>query len=156
MRKSQQKPWLNKDGRNKSDAELKRITPNWKPGVWEDYLTTLEVRRKEDCVLPAAEMDTFSTDQHISTMLSVASEQSLPLLKVVINACIRELAPRQRDVVIRHYWDGKTIAEIATSMGVSKQSVRKTMKTALAKIKMNLASGSFRKRVMAAKEMLAS
>ena len=156
MRNSQQKPWLNEDGRNKTDAELKKITPNWKPGVWEEYLTTLEVRRKEDSILPPSEMDTFSTEQHISLMFSMASEQSYPLLKVVINACTHELTPRQRDVVIRHYWNDETIAEIAASMGVSKQSVHKTMQTALSKIKTNLTSGSFQRRIIAVKEMLAS
>ena len=157
MRNSQVKPWQNKDGSVKSDAELREAGQQWPSGVWEKYLATLEVgRRKEDAVLPPSEMDSFSTEQHISLAFSMASKQSFPLLKVMLNACIRELTPRQRDVVIRHYWDDKTITEIAASMGVSRQSICKTMKTAQAKIKTNLTSGSFRRQVMAAKEMLAS
>ena len=52
----------------------------------------------------------------------MARKQSYPLLKVMLDACIRELTPKQRDVIIRHYWDDKTVAEIAASTGVSKQA----------------------------------
>ena len=157
MHKSQVKPWLNEDGSVKSDAEIRKAGEQWPPSVWEAYLTTLEVRRRKgDVILPHIKMASFSTEQHISTVFSMANKQNLPLLKVMLNACIRELTPRQRDVIIRHYWDGKTITEIAASMRVSKQSVSKTMKTALAKIKTNFTSGSFRRQAMAAREMLAS
>ena len=55
MRKSQLKPWLNKDGNIKSDAELRKAGQNWLPSVWEEYLATIEVRRKEDIILPPCE-----------------------------------------------------------------------------------------------------
>ncbi len=156
MNNSQLKPWLNEDGSIKSDAKIRKEGQQWPPSVWEAYLSTLEVGRREEDVLSPAEMDTFSTEQHISVAFSMARKQSYPLLKVMLDACIRELTPKQRDVVIRYYWDSKTVAEIAASMGVSKQAVRKTMKIALAKIKTNFTSSSFRRQVMAAKQMLAS
>ena len=157
MKKSQLKPWLNEDGNVKSDVELQEAGHNWPPSVWENYLATLEVgRRREDAVLSPSEIDGFSTMQHLSLAFSMASKQSYPLLETMLNACIHDLTPRQRDVVIRHYWDGETIAEIAASIGVSKQAVSKTMKTALAKIKTSLTDGSFRRQVMAVREMLAS
>ena len=93
MRKSQLKPWINKDGSVKSDAELRKVGQQWPPSVWEAYLATLEVRREEDYVLPPFAMDNFSTEQHISLAFSMASNQSYPLLKVMLNACIRELTP---------------------------------------------------------------
>ena len=74
MRNSQVKPWQNKDGSVKSDAELREAGQQWPSGVWEKYLATLEVgRRKEDAVLPPSEMDSFSTEQHISLAFSMAS-----------------------------------------------------------------------------------
>ena len=157
MHNSQQKPWLNDDGSVKSDAEIRKAGKNWPSSVWEAYLATLEVgRRRKDAVLSPSEMDNFSTEQNIGLAFSMARKQSYPLLKVMMDACIRELTIKQRDVIIRLYWDGKTVAEIAANKGISKQAVHKTMKTALAKIKTNFTSSSFRRRVMAVKEMLAS
>lgn len=157
MHNSQLKPWLNDDGSVKSDAEIRKVGQNWPSSVWEAYLATLEVgRRRKDAILSPSEMDNFSTEQNIGLAFSMARKRNHPLLKVMLDACIRELTPKQRDVIIRLYWDGKTVAEIAASMGISKQAARKTMKTALAKIKTNFTSGSFRRQVMAAKEMLAS
>ena len=156
MHNSQQKPWLNDDGSIKSDVEMRAAGKNWPSSVWEAYLATLEVeRRRKDAVLSPSEMDNFSTEQNIGLAFSMARERH-PLLKVMMDACIRDLTSKQRDVIIRRYWDDKTVAEIAASKGISKQAVHKTMKTALAKIKTNFTSSSFRRRVMAMRAMLAS
>ena len=89
-------------------------------------------------------------------LFSMASAKKYHLLKFALNASIHTLLPRQREVIVSHYWGGRTITEIAASTGVSRQSICKTMRTALSKIKTNLTSGSFRRQVMATKEMLAS
>lgn len=157
MIKSQMKPWLNEDGRVKSEAELKEVCQQWRPSVWEAYLATVEVRRrKEEAILPPAALDSFSTARHLSCAFSGAEEESHPFLKVALNACLCELTPRQRSVVIDRYWQGKTITAIAASTGVSKQAVSQTIKTALARIRTSLTDGSFQRRLMVAKEMLAS
>ena len=42
--------------------------------MWEEYLSTLEVRREEDYVLPPSAMDTFSRLPHENAfLLSVVS-----------------------------------------------------------------------------------
>ena len=149
MKKSQLKPWLNEDGSVKSDAEIRKAGQQWPPSVWQKYLATLEVeRRKEDSVLPPYEMDMFSAEERISLVFSMAEEESYPLFKVVLNACIRELTPRQRNVIIGRYWKGKTITEIAASTGVSKQAVSKTMQKAMKNLKANLTDISFQRRVI--------
>lgn len=156
MSNSQQKPWLNDDGSIKSDAELREAGQNWPQSVWREYLATLEVGRREEYVLSSSEMDTFSAEGCAGLLFSMASEERHHLLKVALNACILELTPRQRDIVIARYWKGKTITEIASATGTSKQSVSKTMKKALSEIKMHLTSGAIRKRVQIAQGLLAS
>lgn len=157
MIKSQLKPWLNEAGRVKAAAELKEVCQQWRPSVWEAYLATVEVKRgKEEVILSPSALDSFSTAQHLGSAFSGAEVESYPFLKVALNACLRELTPRQRSVVIDRYWRGKTITAIASSTGVSKQAVSKTIKTSLAKIRTSLTDGSFHRRIMADKEMLAS
>ena len=146
MKKLRVKPWLNKDGSVKNDAELREALQQCPPSVWREYLATCEVRRQEDVVLPPAEIDEFSAEECAEMLFSMAVEEKHHLLKLSINASIRGLAPRQREVIVGHFWDGKTVAEMAASMGVSQQSVRKTMKTALLKLKASLTSGALRKR----------
>ena len=156
MRKSQLKPWLNKDGSVKSDAELRKVGQQWPPSVWEAYLATLEVGRRKEDVLSPAEMDTFSAEKCAGVLFSMASKKKYPLLKFALNASICMLSPRQKEVIVSHYWGGKTVAEIAASMGISQQSVRKTMKTALSKLRACLTSGSMLKQIMIIKKMTAS
>lgn len=156
MRKSQLKPWLNKDGSVKGDSELQEISHNWRPDVWREYLSSFEVRKREDVVLPPAEINEFSAEECADMLFSIAVEEKHHLLKLSVDACIRGLAPRQREVIVSHFWNGKTVTEMADSMGVSQQSVRKTMKTALLKLKTSLTSGKLRKRIVLAQKLLAS
>ncbi|MDE3270099.1 MAG: sigma-70 family RNA polymerase sigma factor [Pseudomonadota bacterium] len=156
MRNSQVKPWLNEDGSVKSDAELRKAGQEWSPSVWRQYLATLTVGRREEYVLSSHRVDTFSAEECAGLLFSMANEERHHLLKVALNACILALTPRQREVVTSHYWDGKTIAEIASNIGISKQSVSKTMKKALSEIKTHLTSGAIRKRVQIAQGLLAS
>ena len=85
---------------------------------------------QEDVVLPPTEIDEFPKEEGIGMLFSMASAKKYRLLKFALNASIHTLSPRQREVIVSHYWGGRTVAEIAASMGVTEQSVRKTMKTA--------------------------
>ena len=156
MRKSQLKPWLNEDGSVKSDAKIRKAGQQWPPGVWEAYLSTLEVGRREEVVLSPAEMDTFSSEEYAGMLLSMSSKKKFRLLKFALKASIHTLSPRQREVIVSHYWGGKTVAEIAVSMGISEQSVRKNIRTSLSKLRACLTSSSLMKQVMHVKKMMAA
>ena len=156
MHNSQQKPWLNDDGSTKSVEELKEVCSNWGKSVWEKYLSTFEVKQKENTVLSPSIIESFSADECAGLLFSLAREEKHLFLKVALNVCIRELSPRQREIILGYYWDGKTINAMAASMGISTQAVYKAMRIALAKLKASLTSGSMQKRMMAAREILAS
>ena len=156
MKKSQLKPWLNDDGSVKSDAEIRKAGQQWPSSVWEAYLSTLEVRREEKVVLPSIEMDEFSKEEGIGMLFSMASAEKYPRLKFALNASIHTLSPRQREIIVSHYWGGKTVAEIAVSMGVTEQSVRKVMKIALLKLRACLTNSSLMKQAMQVKKMIAA
>ena len=156
MHKSQLKPWLNEDGCVKSDAELRKALQQWPPSVWREYLTTVEVGRKEELTPNPSTLNDVSMEECVDVLFSMAGEERHHLLKTSLNACIRKLPSRQREIIISRFWDRKTVTEIATSMGISQQSVRKTMKTALSKLKISLTSGSLQKRIIIAQKLLAS
>lgn len=120
--------------------------------MWKAYLSTLEVGRREEDILSPAEMDTFSAEECAVVLFSMASKKKYPLLKFALKASICMLSPRQKEVIVSHYWKGKTITEIAASMGLSKQAVFKTMKAALSKLKENLINGALQKRVVVVRE----
>ena len=94
MNKSQLKPWLNEDGSVKSDAELREAIPQWPSSVWREYLSTLEVGRREEHILSPAEMDAFSSEECADLLFAMAVEEKHHLLKVSLNACISKLAPQ--------------------------------------------------------------
>ena len=155
MHNSQQKPWLNNDGSTKSVEELKEVCSNWGESVWEKYLSTFDVKQKENSVLSPSIIESFSANECAGLLFSLASEEKNICLKVALNICIRELSPRQREIILGYYWDGKTVNAMAASMGISTQAVYKAMRVALAKLKASLTSGSMQKRMMAAREILA-
>ncbi len=156
MRQSQLQPWLNEDGSLKSDAELRQVGQQWPPRVWEAYLATLEVGRREEDVLPPAKMDAFSTEKYAGMLFSMANHKKYRLLKFALNASISTLSPRQKEIIVSHYWGDKTVAELALSLGVTEQSVRKTIKTALAKLRVCLTNAPLLKQIMLVRKMLAS
>ena len=154
MKKSQLKPWLNGDGSVKSDAELRKEGRQWPPSVWEDYLATLEVRRKEDIVLPPSVMDKFSSQKHIRALFAMTDDH--PLLKLVLNTCVHKLTPKQRRVIVSRYWHGKSITEIAKEVGISKQAVSKTTHKALTNLKASMTDASFVRQVVLVNKTLAA
>ena len=153
MKNVQERPWLNDDGSIKSTEEIKRICQSWTPQIWNEYLGTLEVAQKEDYTLSPSIMETFSPQESVELMFSMASEEQYPFLKVALKACIEELSPKQREIIRQYYWEQKTIVQIAENLGTSKQAVSKRMKTALSNLKEKLESGLVQRKVMAAKDM---
>ena len=69
------KPWLNEDGSSKSDTELRVVSRNWHPDVWDEYLSLFDVQRQESVVLPPVEIDKFSSEEAVQ--LSDEIDESL-------------------------------------------------------------------------------
>lgn len=154
MHKSQVKPWLNEDGSFKSEAEFRRIAHFLRPGVWNEYLAALVESEREDHPLSPLMIDTFPTEECAKLLFTVAGEEKYSCFKIALKSCVRELPPRQRDIISARYESNKTITEIAADMEISRQAVFKSMKIALSKLKESLTSGTIQRRVIAVKELL--
>lgn len=51
-----------------------------------------------------------------------------------LQAAVRALAPRQREVLVLRYWSDLTEAEISTALGISKGAVKSTASRAIAQL----------------------
>lgn len=58
------------------------------------------------------------------------SRQILKAKKIIKTAIAKDLTPLQRDMVIEHYFKGRTMTEIACSRGINKASVSKVLSRA--------------------------
>jgi RNA polymerase sigma-70 factor (sigma-E family) len=56
-------------------------------------------------------------------------------------AALRDLPPRQRAVVVLHYWEDLTDTQIAAAIGCSPGTVRSQLSRALARLRANLGEG---------------
>ena len=154
MSNSQLKPWLNEDGSFKSGDEFRRIAHFLRPGVWNEYLAALAESEREDHDLSPLMVDTFTAEECAKLLFAVAAEEKYSCFKIALKSCVRELPPRQRNVIAARYEGDKTIAEIAADMGISRQAVFKSLKIAMSKLKDSLTSGTIQRRVIALKELL--
>ncbi|MEZ4743985.1 MAG: sigma factor-like helix-turn-helix DNA-binding protein [Bdellovibrionota bacterium] len=150
------KPWLNDNGELKSDEQIKRECQSWKPSDWDNYLSELESPQREVTFSKESSLEGFSAEECAGLIFSMASEEKFPFMKIAVKASLNNLTPKQRNIVHSYYWEGKTVVEIAQFMKISKQAVSKTLKAALHKLKLDLMNGLLKKRIQAAKEILAS
>ena len=70
--------------------------------------------------------------QAFQQMTAAATDQDVrqKMLRLLTRVVARELTPRQRQMVERYYFDGRTILSIANELGVNKSTVSRGLKAA--------------------------
>ncbi len=132
------KPWLNSDGKTKSDEELKQISKNWTPSEWEEYLTSLEKRRREPLLHIPSDINEAIEDY----VIFMFSEQSrFPHLLEAFDLAMETLTPREHQILRKKYWEGMSEYLIAHELKLSRSSVQTLKSRGLNKIKKILQSG---------------
>ena len=123
------------DIKNISDKELKKLSRNWTPEEWENYLReNVDVSLKETQVSTkrynkACESMTESIFENIGSQ-----EESKRSLKDKIRPAMKLLSSRERQVVRYLFWHNKTREETAKALGIGLGNIHNLRKRALEKI----------------------
>lgn len=136
------KPWLNQKGELLPDSEIKEICRTWGPQVWSEYLKNYESDQTE---LFANDLP-VDVEEHMGNIVefyrTLLNQEQYPLLKKVIHIGLSSLSPREREVIIRKYWEGMNISEISRDIDLARKSVSIYHDRALSKLGSLLVSGA--------------
>jgi len=145
------KPWLNTDGTYKNDEELKIISKDWSAKTWEVYLDSLESRRTETLLPEPNSMDDFSDEQCFKQVISFLSDRNYPNVRRAILIALGYLSRRERQVLVKKYWENKGYKTISKELGITKDSARVYIDRGLKKMKSLLLKGIFKNEVTLSK-----
>ena len=85
------------------------------------------------CSLDANIKDTYSLK--IQDAISCSGFEDHAINSVMARDCLSKVNGKRKDVLIRHFYGGELVCEIAKSTGVSRQAVDQMIRTAIAAIR---------------------
>ena len=129
----QTKPWLDAIGKKVSDVELKKLSVDWTPQIWEAFLLSTvekEMSRLETTV------DNYESllEEQTETIWEIQGRVPEPVRKCVDGA-IRKLPETQRKVIRATYFHEIPQTKIARFLKISPAAVTQTKNLSLNKIK---------------------
>lgn len=121
-------PWLDDKGRIFNDKELKEISKDWTPEIWESYLSYIEIPRSES-LIQEFRFDSIAETNHIF--------ESLPETKrnKKIHSAIKKLTKKQKKIIFLFFFEGISTRDIALKMEISHVAVIKIKNRALNSLK---------------------
>lgn len=133
---NQSRPWLNKNGSIKSDAQIKAISKEWSLETWEQFLS--ETVDQEEVY--QRELPSFVSDEILDSFPETIwegkdSDRMDSVAKELRRICRGILTPRQQHVIRSTFWEGLSERKIGELLGISRSSVKTLKARALEKIK---------------------
>lgn len=130
------RPWTHKDGSLLSDEQLKKVSRNWSPETWEQFLTeTVEQETSYQRDMPAfvsqAALNSFSE----TIWEGQDSDRMDQVAKGLRRICRDHLTPQQQQIIRSTYWHGQSERHIGQMLDISRSSVRTQKQRSLEKIK---------------------
>ena len=143
--KENQSPWLNEDGTKKSDREISKLGKHWNQETWTRFL--------DDDVGIIHENDygrlVFYKD--MNKVLDTKEEDEAAMtdkfrfidLCFLFSVALDELAPRERAMLKKIFWECKSLKETAKEMKINCNYMRSLKQRTLAKLGQRLRSQEF-------------
>ena len=101
---------------------------------WEEYLFEFEGSQKEILLDNPKQIEKMTDQQFKEGFSDLIGTNYSPHLEKLIKKMMDELTDKQRQVLLKIYWESKTEREVADSLGVAKSSVHDIKKRAQVKI----------------------
>ncbi len=126
-------PWLNLDGKSKSDAEIREISKSWSQETWNEYLETIEGNLKESLLKWPGSIEHFIED-YSSLLFNLEKEEKNPHLRRAVQLALKKLSFREHQVLEMVLLDKKPLRQIAEELQISRRTVRSAIQRGYAKI----------------------
>ncbi|OFZ37678.1 MAG: hypothetical protein A2504_07520 [Bdellovibrionales bacterium RIFOXYD12_FULL_39_22] len=126
------KPWLDHRGHPICDDELKVICQNWDKDMWEKYLSWLDYPLKESQISP--ESYDYVAGQMEESIFYLIPDGASDELKEKVRKTLEKLTDKQRMVIHKIFWEGKSERQIAAEMNVNRSVIFEMKKNAFRRI----------------------
>jgi len=130
----EQKPWLNPNGKVRGKKEIREISRQWSVETWEEYLRATEKQHEVHVLDDPADVDNFSKD-YFKMMFSMSEDKTFPRLQRAVLQALKELTPREQDVLHMTFWDRMSTRKIAEKLNISRIATRTYLKRGKQKIR---------------------
>lgn len=124
-------PWLDIHGRTLPDDVLKIESKSWNEKTWDTYLKTIETPISESLTSATSFQAALDSGNSINDFLATATD---PSTQEKVRSALQQLTPRQSSIIKMTYWSGMSERKIASTLGVSRSSVKTTKKRTLQKM----------------------
>jgi len=132
---------LNTNGSTKPDDEILKLSKQWSSKFWNDYLDAISVSQSEQLLDDPNSIEFFTEDACRLILGIVTSGENYTSLQSALMILIEQLSSRERSVIYEGYWNGKNNVEIAQDLQIRPDSVKKTKKRAIAKLRVLMNRG---------------
>ncbi|NRA63411.1 MAG: sigma-70 family RNA polymerase sigma factor [Pseudobacteriovorax sp.] len=135
------KPWLNEDGSEKTQAELKEIVKTWGADTWADYIAYLDENepKLQEFFLHENQIKDISEGiQQVESVFARLKTRGEDGFSKLVRSAVEQLPPRQRQVIKSKYYENLTYKKIGEKLGIATPSVQTHHDRAIAKLKEKL------------------
>ena len=109
--------------RKPSLEQLKKKSKDWSPQQWEDYLKTLEVRRREENLKKGRFADFCSNEENREAWDSHGKDYLGEDNRSRLRSAIMNLPDNEQKCIRLIFWEGFTLEETAKVLGFAKMTV---------------------------------
>ena len=144
------KPWLNGDGKLKSNEEMKKISKSWSADTWEAYLSSLETQQTECLLEDPTQIENLSNEAHEDFWALIDRDEQgkrdKSQLRSLIQTCLDVVSPREREILKKIFWENKSERAVADELGISRNSLKVLKSRGLSKIKHFILMGGIKEK----------
>lgn len=127
------RPWLTADGVERSTFELKRISRDWDPKTWEDYLTWFESALGSRLIAPY--IYEKIGDEQSESVFEKFDQNNDPRIREKCETLLSSIPANEAQVLRHIFFDGFTVRRIAGILKVSKTGVHHIKTRALSRLR---------------------
>lgn len=130
---SENKPWLDENGKLVSDETLKKISKTWDANIWELFLQqTVDIERSPNEVQMHGYEKLLEEVSHGIRWPSCSVPQHVVRQ---INLAVKALAPQQKKIIELIFWKSMSERQVAEKLKIFQPNVNDSKKISLNKIK---------------------
>lgn len=142
-------PWKDSSGSDYPISELKLISKNWTPEIWESYLESLEGAQTEVLLETAPSQQAVlnnHADFKFESYLFQAQEDGRQVFEAELKALLRaSLSRREREIFWMRHWNDMTTHAISDELKISRRTVREILRRAYEKVRHEIFFNKFLK-----------
>ncbi len=127
------RPWLTPDGVERSTFELKRISRDWDPKTWEDYLTWFESALRPKLITPW--IYEKIGDEQSESVFEKFDQNNDPRIREKCETLLSSIPANEAQVLRHIFFDGFTERHIAGLLKISKSGAHQLKQRAITRLR---------------------